>query len=205
MTRMIADKNNDIDRLAKFTTDAVLKAKGYKVTKHEDYKNQKNKRTWDRGHMVQFDDARGYGLTAARESFYTSNICPQLKALNPAGWLTLEQTCTEFARDYEVIWIYTGPIYGEDLEPFLPGRKIPNPIAFYKIVVSPGESDEVRTLAFRIPHEAVPRDVDLSQYLVSIDDIEAATDIDFLRELEDGLEDSIESQVGEMWPNLPNR
>ncbi len=205
MTRGVADKNNNIKRLAKFKTDSVLKSKGYKVTKHEDYNNLKGKRTWDRGHMVQFDDARGYGLTAAQESFYTSNICPQLKALNPAGWLTLEETCTEFARDYEVVWIYTGPIYGESLKPFLPGRKIPNPVAFYKIVVSPGQSNEVRTLAFHVPHESIPRDVDLSQYLVSIDQIEAETNIDFLRELEDELEDRIEAQVGEMWPDLPNK
>lgn len=204
MTRGVADRNSNIRRQTRFRIDPVLQAKEYQVAKHEDYNNQAGKRTWARGHMVQFDDARGYGTTAAKESFYTSNVCPQLADLNGQGWLSLEETCTEFARDYEVVWIYTGPIYGEPLRPFLPGRAIPKPTAFYKIVVSRGESGEVRVLAFRMPHEPISRDVHLSQYLVTVDDIEAATDIDFLRELEDSLEEKVESQRGEIWPDLPD-
>lgn len=122
--------------------------------------------------MVQFDDARGYGEQAAKDSFYTSNICPQLSLFNQGSWLKLEQTCTEFARDYKVVWIYTGPIYGEHKPPFAKGRKIPSPIAFYKIVVSPGDSNSVDVLAFRLPHQNMPQDVDLSKYLVSVRDIE---------------------------------
>jgi len=91
MTHYVADRNNNIERLKRFKTDEVLKDKGYKVTTHDDYNNPKGVRNWDRGHMVQFDDARGYGKTAAEESFYTSNICPQLSSLNQKGWLTLEK------------------------------------------------------------------------------------------------------------------
>ena len=154
--------------------------------------------------MVQFDDARGYGQTAAEESFYTSNICPQLLALNQKGWLTLEETCTEFARDYEVVWIYTGPIYGENKVPFAEDRKIPKPIAFYKIVVSPGENNQVDVLAFRMPHKTIPRSVDVSEYLVSIRDIEEETGLDFLHELPDDLENVLETTVWDLWPDLPN-
>jgi len=154
--------------------------------------------------MVQFDDARGYGQTAAEESFYTSNICPQLLALNQKGWLTLEEMCTEFARDYEVVWIYTGPIYGENKVPFAEDRKIPKPIAFYKIVVSPGENDQVDVLAFRMPHKAIPRNVDVSEYLVSIRDIEDETGLDFLHELPDDVENLLETTVWDLWPDLPN-
>jgi len=155
--------------------------------------------------MVQFDDARGYGDQAGKDSFYTSNICPQLALLNQRGWLTLEEACTEFARDYDVAWIYTGPIYGEHKVPFAKGRKVPRPIAFYKIVVSPGENgQQVDVLAFRMTHEPIPRDVDLSEYLVSIREIEQETGLDFLHELPDDVENMVETSVWEIWPDLPN-
>lgn len=204
MTRHVADRNSNIERPGRFTIDKVLKQKGYEVAKHEDYNNPRGVKKWNRGHMVQFDDARGYGVTAAKESFYTSNVCPQLALHNQRGWLTLEETCTEFARDYNVVWVYTGPIYGEHKPPFARGRKVPKPIAFYKIVISPGDSDQVDVLAFRMPHTPIPRDVDLSEYLVSVDDIEGETGLDFLHELEDDIEDQIESEVWDIWPDLPN-
>lgn len=202
MTHYVADRNNDISRLKRFRVDKTLKSAGYETTNHDDYKNPKGKLTWDRGHMIQFDDARGYGQTAAEESFYTSNVCPQLSALNQKGWLTLEETCTEFARDYEVVWIYTGPIYGEHKVPFAKGRKVPKPIAFYKIVVAPGENDGVDVLAFRMPHKAIARDADVSEYLVSIRSIEDETGLDFLQELPDDLENVLETTVWDLWPDL---
>ena len=204
MTHDTAYKNGHIKRLPRFKVDKELKSQGYKVTTHNDYKNLKRVRKWDRGHMVQFDDARGHGKKAADESFYTSNVCPQLSLLNQKGWLTLEETCTEFARDYEVVWIYTGPIYGEHKRAFAKGRKVPKPSAFFKIVVAPGEEDQVDVLAFRVPHKAMPRDVDVSEYLVSIRDIEHETGLDFLHELSDDLENILETNVWDIWPDLPN-
>ena len=202
LTHHIADENADIDREAKFKADSELKQKGYRVSSHNDYKNPTGLRLWDRGHMVQFDDARGYGENAAKESFYTSNVCPQLSKLNQKGWLKLEQTCTEFARDYKAAWIYTGPIYGEYKVPFALNRRVPRPIAFFKIVVAPGEDDPIDVLAFRVPHEPMSNDVELSDYLVSIRDVENETGLDFLHELPDDFENLIETSVWEIWPDL---
>jgi DNA/RNA endonuclease G (NUC1) len=64
MTHYVADKNSDIERPKQLKTDKILKDKGYEVTTHDDYNNPKCKQTWDRGHMVQLDDARGYGQTS---------------------------------------------------------------------------------------------------------------------------------------------
>jgi endonuclease G len=202
MTHHVADKNNDIDREDRFKVDNALKQKGYKVTTHDDYKNPTGSKKWNRGHMVQFDDARGYGSKAAKESFFTTNVCPQLALLNQKGWLTLEKNCTEFARDYEVAWIYSGPIYGEHKVPFASGRKVPKPIAFFKIVVSPGEDDQVDVLAFRMPHKSIASDADLSEYLVSVREIEEETGLDFLHTLPDDVEEEIETSVWEIWPDL---
>lgn len=204
VTYLMVDKNNDINRLSGFRMDKELKRKGYKVTVDADYNNPTGLRKWTRGHMVQFDDARGYGKQAAEDSFYTSNVCPQLSALNGRGWLTLEETCAEFARYYKVVWIYTGPIYDKAKKPFAKDRKVPAPIAFYKIVASPGDGNSVDVLAFRMPHKLIPRKVDVSKYLVSVRDIEQETGLDFFHELPDDLENEIETTVWELWPDMPN-
>lgn len=201
VTREMADANSDFSRPSSFKTDSELVSAGFETTTHRDYNNLPGSQKWNRGHMVQFDDVRGYGDQAGRDSMFTSNICPQLAAHNQRGWLTLEQTCTEFARDFDVIWVFTGPIYDDNPQPFEPGRIVPAPVAFYKVVVSPAEDGGVDVLAFRMPHEPIPRNADLSQFLVSIDDIEDETAIDFLHELPDPLEDELEEIVWEIWPD----
>lgn len=203
LTAEMADANSDFRRPSGFKTDPELRDAGFEVTKHSDYNNLPGSQKWNRGHMVQFDDARGYGDQAGRDSMFTSNVCPQLGKHNQRGWLTLEQTCTEFARDFEVVWVYTGPIYDDDPQPFEAGRIVPAPVAFYKVVVSPAENGGVDVLAFRMLHEPIPRDADLSEFLVSIDDIEAETGIDFLHELPDPIEDELEEAVWELWPDTP--
>jgi endonuclease G, mitochondrial len=203
ITKEIADKNKDIERLTRFKVDETLKQKGYQTTTHDDYKNPTGMKKWARGHMVQFDDARGYGRQAAEDSFYTTNICPQLAALNGQGWLALEKLCTEYARDYAVVWIYTGPIYKE-IKPFAPDRKIPSPTSFYKIVVSPGEDGGVDVLAFIVPHKPLKSNADLSKFLVSIDEVEKQTKLDFLPDLPDNYENYLEKTVWELWPDLEN-
>jgi endonuclease G len=203
ITKEIADKNKDIERLKRFKVDPQLQQKGYKTATHDDYKNPAGMKKWARGHMVQFDDARGYGRQAAEDSFYTTNICPQLAALNGQGWLALEKLCTEYARDYDVVWVYTGPIYKE-IKPFAPDRKIPSPTSFYKIVVSPGEDGGIDVLAFIVPHKPLKSDADLSKFLVSIDEVEKQTKLDFLPDLPDDYENYLEKTVWELWPDIEN-
>ena len=153
LTAEMADLHNEVKRERNFTKDTQIEDAGYEVTVHKDYNNPPGSRKWARGHIVQFDDARGWGAQSGKDSFFTSNIAPQLQSHNSKGWLTLEKTCTEFARDYERVWIYCGPIYEDNPKPFAANRKVPKPVAFYKIVVSPGDNDAVDVLAFRMPQE----------------------------------------------------
>ncbi len=69
--------------------------------------------------------------------------------------------------------------------------------------MSPAVDGGVDVLAFRMPHEPIPRNADLSQFLVSIDDIEDETGIDFLHELPDPIEDELEEAVWELWSDTP--
>ena len=53
-----------------------------------------------------------------------------------------------------------------------------------------------------MPHEPLGRDADLSEFLTSIDEIEARSDLDFLANLEDTFEDALEAKVPTtLWPD----
>jgi endonuclease G len=201
LTAGMIDANDSVQRLLRFSPDSAIEDAGLQTTRHDDYKNPPGSRDWARGHMVQFDDARGWGEEAARESFYTSNITPQLQALNGKRWLALEELCSEYARDYGLVWVYSGPVYGSNPKPFATGRRVPSPVAFYKIVVSPGENNDVDVQAFLVPHREFDSDVKLSTFLVSVDQIEQATRINFLAELPDSVEAPLEAAVWGLWPD----
>ena len=202
LTSAMADANSKFQRLGNFRTDDAIKASGLLTTNHGDYNNPAGSKLWARGHMVQFDDARGWGDAAGEDSFLTSNITPQLQEHNSRGWFALEEAVTELARDYGVVWVYTGPIYDSSPKPFAAGRKVPKPRAFFKIVVSPSENNSVDVLAFLVPHKPIPQSADLSQFLVSVDQVEKETGLDFLRDLPDPIEDLLERMVWEMWPDV---
>lgn len=201
LTSTIVDANSDFSRPSRFKTDNFLRDNGFSFTSHDDYNNSlEEPRNWDRGHMVQFDDVRGYGDDAGRDSMFTTNVCPQLHDFNAKGWLALEKRMTNFARDYGRVWLLIGPIYGEAPMPFAAGRRVLAPEAFYRIAVRETDVGSLAVVAFIMPHKPIPSAADLSQFLTSIDDIEQRTGLDFLSHLPDELEDSIEAIVFPIWP-----
>ena len=76
-----------------------------------------------------------------------------------------------------------------------PGEKrIPVPHAFFKIIIRE-DRGTLKVLAFLYPHRAIAKPYRHSNYLVSVDKIEAATGLDFLTSLPDAHEDTIEKQT----------
>jgi endonuclease G, mitochondrial len=72
------------------------------------------------------------------------------------------------------------------------------------VVVSPAEDGGIDVLAFIVPHKPLKSDADLSQYLVSVDEVEKQTGLDFLYELPDDYENYLEKNVWELWPESAN-
>jgi len=206
MTSTMADANGTFKRpKGGFQPDPYLAENGYEYTTHADYYNLRSKpNIWNRGHMLMFDDLRGWGDQAGTDSMLTTNICPQLGKLNQRGWLSLEQRMTEFARDYNRFWLFVGPIYDKNSKPFEPGRRVPSPVAFYRIAIREDKEKGIAAVAFIMPQAPVDRKADLSAFIKTIDEIESLTNIDFLHKLPDSIENAVESQKGTIWANLPN-
>jgi len=171
-------------RPSRFSTDYRTDAQ----VSHDDYTNS----GYDRGHMAPnaaIDYC--YGQDAQRETFLMSNICPQTPTLNRGVWASLEEDVRNWADAYEEVWVCTGPIFDDTHELLASGVEIPD--RFYKIVVDDTGSG-LRALAFLIPQVVVAGSVSES-FLTSIDEIESASGLDFLADLDDSTEDSLESQT----------
>ena len=142
-----------------------------------------------------------YGETAQRETFLMSNIVPQMPTLNRTVWRLLEErVAKEYAMNFEEVWIITGPVYDEHKESLKSGVEIPD--AFFKIIVDE-VSGKPRVLAFVIGQDVTGSDR-FSQFLTSVDEVEKQTGLDFLAELEDGLEDQIEAGKADKLDEMKN-
>ncbi|HEV7347284.1 DNA/RNA non-specific endonuclease [Telluribacter sp.] len=145
---------------------------------------------YDRGHLAPAADFKSDG-TLMRESFYMSNISPQAPDFNRGIWSELEQMVRVWANKYKKIYVVTGPV----LKPGLPtiGRinTVAVPEQYYKIVlyVNP---PFVKGIGFLMRNEGSRQP--LSSFVVSIDEIEQLTGIDFFPRLPDEVEEQVEAR-----------
>ena len=59
---------------------------------------------YDRGHMAPAGDMR-WDKEAMSQTFYMTNICPQVKTLNAGSWKNLEEKCRQWAEAESAIYI----------------------------------------------------------------------------------------------------
>lgn len=150
---------------------------------------------YDRGHLApNYAIGTRYGAVAQRETFLMSNVVPQRHALNAGPWKDLEmKIATSYPGRFGEVWVLAGPVFGAKPERLRSGPAVPE--AFFMIVID--ESDgRVRTEALILPQET-PAGADLGRFVVSIDDVERRTGLDFLTELEDKAEAALEAKRAE--------
>jgi endonuclease G len=151
---------------------------------------------YDRGHLApNYGIATRYGAEAQRETFLMSNIIPQRHSLNAGLWKSLEmEIATAYPARFGEVWVLCGPAITAAPER-LPGRNRVRPAiphACWMIIVD--ESDgRVRTMAFLFPSDPA-KDTKLEDFLVTIDEIETWTGLDFLADLPDEAETALEAK-----------
>jgi endonuclease G len=160
---------------------------------HDDYTGS----GYDRGHLAPNNlIATRYGRAAQHQTFLMTNISPQAPNLNRKLWQRLEEITDEvFARRYPSFWVVTGPVFSARPQHLDGYKRIAVPEAFYKIFIrDDGGADGPRALAFLMP-QTVKGNEDLRSFLVSIDEIERRTGLDFVHELPDTVEQALEAAV----------
>ncbi len=142
---------------------------------------------YDKGHLCPAGDRR-FSIEAFNETFYTSNISPQLNEFNAGIWNRLEQKTRYWASKYDGVYVITGGVLTNDLES-IGKENVSIPKYFYKILLD-NSRGEYKTIAFLIPHEDSEKP--LNKFVVSIDKIEKMTRIDFFPRLPDNIENELE-------------
>lgn len=156
-------------------------------TKSAHYKNYKDS-GYNKGHLCPAGD-RKISEEAYHETFFTSNISPQIYEFNGGIWNRLEQKVRYWAQKYDKLYIVTGGVLTTDLKT-IGSEKVAVPNYFYKIILD-NTKPEIKAIAFLIPHEKTEKG--LSYFVTSIDEIENLTGIDFFYDLPNEIENVIEA------------
>ncbi|MCB0449788.1 MAG: DNA/RNA non-specific endonuclease [Confluentibacter sp.] len=152
-----------------------------------DWRNYKNS-GYDRGHLCPAGD-RSYSKVAFNETFLTSNISPQAHSFNSGIWNTLEQKVRYWASKYDGVFVVTGGVLKGAMKT-IGSENVAVPNQFYKVLIDVN-SGKPRMIAFLMPHENSNKP--LYEFVVSVDEVEKLTGIDFFPQLDDALENKLEA------------
>ncbi len=145
---------------------------------------------FDRGHLAPAADM-GWSEVTMKESFYYSNMSPQLPGFNRGIWKKLEEQVRGWAQDYDSIYIVTGPVLKEGL-PKIGHNDVSVPEYYYKVILDYTLPD-IKAIGFILPNESSTES--LHHFAVSIDSVEKFTGINFFPQLPDIKEKELERQL----------
>ena len=173
-----------VKRAKKFNPDKSIKGTS---AYHNDY----TRSGYTRGHLAPAGDM-AFSEDAMRESFYMSNMSPQLKEFNGGIWRELEETVRNWAYDNDELYIVSGPVLndGHIIKQIGRNNKVSVPDLFYKIVLDIKGPDK-KAIAFLMPNERSEKRI--QEYIISIDELEELLNINFFADfLDSELEEELE-------------
>lgn len=130
---------------------------------------------YDIGHIANAGDMR-WSEQTENESFYLTNMCPQIPNFNRGIWKVLETQVRDWARERQhSLLIYAGPIYNVNIDSHIGIDHVCVPHEFYKIVVDL-TTKEVK--AYLFPHKE-HEDSDLTPFESTAAEIESKTGVTF--------------------------
>lgn len=171
---------------------------------------------FDKGHLCASED-RVYLKKANEQTFYYSNMSPQLNDFNGGFWGKLEVRVQTWGRSttagtYDKVYVTKGGTLNKLLKNFkgtavsggtpttdangftIHGLACPE---YYFMAILSQKDDVFHAIAFLVPHkEGLPKNPssdNFKQYVVSVDKLEEETGIDFFCNLPDVIENEVEA------------
>lgn len=150
---------------------------------------------YDKGHLCPAADM-AFDATAIDETFFMSNMSPQVPAFNMGIWRELEELTRDWARRFKKLYVVTGPVLSDPVLGQIGFSKVSVPAAYYKVLLAP---DQQRAIAFILPNQVSEKLV--TDFACSIDKVESRTGIDFFPQLLKGLGEELEGSLDkDAWP-----
>ena len=187
----------NVPRADRFKEDPLIRSRS---ARHSDY----TRSGYSRGHLVPAGDM-AFSTEAMQETFFMSNMSPQVSGFNGGVWKELEESVRDWAYEYDEILVASGPIFTEVTKYIGKSSKIRVPDAFFKVIVDATGSKQ-HGIGFILPHEI--SEEPLHEYATSIDEVERLTGLDFFDNAyaNKSTEDKIESSFDvDLWPTSKKR
>lgn len=157
---------------------------------------------YQHGHLCASAD-RLYSRTANDNTFYMTNMSPQIGHFNSPYWSAFEAKVQDLGRDAsfaDTLYVAKGGTIadGQVLE-YVAGNRMPVP-KYYFMALLKVKNGAYSSIAFWMEHKdygsASPAATELAARAVSVNRLEELTGIDFFHNLPDanGVEETIESQ-----------
>jgi endonuclease G len=145
---------------------------------------------YDRGHLAPSADFR-WSEIALSESYFYSNMTPQLPEFNREIWADIEGFLRAhiYNNPTKDLYVVTGPVLNDNLPKQERSKnQVSIPKYYFKVAV---DYEENKGIAFLISQEKT--DYPIESYVVTIDSVESITGIDFYPNLSEDQEKKIES------------
>lgn len=189
----------EVERRNDFRADQSLPQAWEKI-EPSDYRRS----GYDRGHMAPSGDRTNSAINNSA-TFVMTNIVPQRPDNNRGPWVDLENYCRDLVDEGKELFIIAGG-YGEQ-NAIAKGKVIP-PQNLWKIIVVMDETDlgvqavslNTPVIAVDIPNKQGIKTHEWQRYLVSIDSLESKTGFNFLSNIPEDIQSSLEDQASS--PNL---
>lgn len=161
---------------------------------------------FDHGHICPSAD-RLSSFDCNYQTFYLTNMQPQVNAFNANVWANMEGMVRTWNRNdfRDTLYVCKGGTIDskENIMRYIGtgASQIPVPKYFFMAVLCKnkqvsGNNQGYKAMAFWIEHKAGYDDGNaLKKYVISIDELEAKTGIDFFCNLPDDVEDTVEQNV----------
>jgi endonuclease G, mitochondrial len=146
---------------------------------------------YDRGHLCPTATMR-FDKVAMSETFYMSNMSPQVPAFNRGAWKKLEAKVRSWAVKNKEISVVTGPIFYSTRSHKEIGKNgVDVPDAYFKVILDYRNPD-VKTIGFIMPNKRL--DKNLYNYAIPVNNVERVTGLDFFAYLPDSVEEKLENK-----------
>ncbi len=144
---------------------------------------------FDRGHICPAADQK-WDPQAMTDCFVMANICPQDHNLNAGAWATLEKRERRWAQENNGLIIIAGPIYTDNDTRTIGQTQVRVPSAFFKVMLSHRDH---RPSAVAAVYPNMPAHGNMTDYFMTVDQLEEITGYDFFHALPDDIENSVEA------------
>lgn len=142
---------------------------------------------FDRGHLAPAADHKR-SSEEMRDTFYMSNMSPQVPQFNRGYWVKLEKYVRDLTKSSKAVHVTTGPLFLPNLEEH--GKKyvkyqvigknnVAVPTHFFKVIVRETGVGKTKAEAYILPNQQIAKETPLSQFQATLQDVEKVSGLSF--------------------------